>query len=451
MGAGGGELAVRNVVRGSEEWEAACQAYNLAVAQNPEMVAFPSSADEVSAVVRHARERGFTVAAQRTGHNAEPLGSLDGVVLLNTRELHGVQIDGDARSARVAGGAQWHDIVPPASDLGLAALHGSAPDIGIAGYCLGGGIGWYARKLGLACNRVTAIELVDGEGQQRRVDADNESELFWALRGGGGNFGIVTALEFDLVPVPEVYAGVLFFDFDRSAEVLHAWHEWLPSTPDEATTVGRMMQFPPLPEIPEPMRGNSYALIEMVFMGSEKDGAELLAPLRELGPAVDTFAMVPPAALAELHMDPPEPLPYHGDHLLLNDVDEAAIDAFVATGGPESGTSLISMELRQLGGALGRAEPGAGALPKVDAEYLFFAVGMKDGPESGDLTEGHVSRMTDALAPFDAGCRYLNFAERHGDATDCWHADDYARLQRARAAYDPDGIFRANHAIVPSA
>src|SRR6185437_7397635 len=153
----------------------------------------------------------------------------------------------------------------------------------------------------------------------RRVDAKHDADLFWALRGGGGNFGIVTAVEIQLFPISEVYAGVLFFPWERSAEVLQAWREWTETVPDEMTSVGRILQFPPFEQIPEPLRGNSFVLVEAFFLGSEEDGAELLAPLRALGPAIDTVAMVPPVALSEMHMDPPDPVPYLGGHLVLGE------------------------------------------------------------------------------------------------------------------------------------
>ena len=251
----GDEIRGEVVLAEDASWDGARQAYNLAVDQRPQLVALPADADDVARVVSFARERGLRVAPQRTGHNAEPLGPLDGIVLVNTKLMQGVEIDADARTCRVAAGAIWSDVVPDASDLGLAALHGSSPNVSIAGYTLGGGLGFYARKLGLATNSVRAIELVNADGDLVRADADNEEELFWALRGGGGNFGVVTALEFDLFPIERIYAGALFFDFERSAEALHAWREWIETVPDEVTSVGRMMQFPPLPELPDAAAG----------------------------------------------------------------------------------------------------------------------------------------------------------------------------------------------------
>jgi len=283
-------MAARLLTMLDVNWDLERAAFNILVDQQPAGIAVPRSADEVSDVVRSAAADGKRVAAQRTGHNAVPLGSLASTVLLRTAGLGGVQIDADAGSARVGGGALWDEVVPRASELGLAALHGSSPNIGIAGYTLGGGVGFYHRKHGLACNRVTAIELVTAGGEQIRVDAEHEPDLFWALRGGGGSFGVVTALEFDLLPLPEIFAGALLFPAEQASEVLHGWREWTAGMPEEMTSVGRLMNFPPVPEVPDPFRGKSFALLEVIYCGDPADGEELMAPLRELGSAgMDTI------------------------------------------------------------------------------------------------------------------------------------------------------------------
>jgi hypothetical protein len=431
---------------GDEGFDEARQAFNLMVDQRPAAVALPADADDIAEIVRFAREHGLRVAPQRTGHNAGPLGELGQTVLLKTSELQGVEIDREGRRARVEGGAQWQDLVPQASEMGLAALHGSAPDIGIAGYSLGGGVGWYARKHGLAANSVTAVELVTGEGQLVRADEDNEPELFWALRGGGGNFGVVTGLEFELHPITEVYAGILFFPYERASEVLHAWREWLPRVPDEVTSIGRLLQFPPIEEIPEPVRGQSFAVVEAACLMGEADASELLAPLRELGPAMDTFATVPPAALADLHMDPPMPVPYLSTHELLGELSAQALDDFLAVTGPGSGSPLLSVELRHGGAALARSEHGSGALSSLPGEFLAFGVSMT--PELGvaELVGSHLARLSDALAPYACG-RYPSFVEEAYDLREVFGQEDYRRLGSVKAQYDPNGLFQANHPI----
>src|SRR4051794_10664214 len=328
----------RLVAPGDDGWDAARQTFNVLHDQQPVAIAFPVDDRDVAVVVEHAREQGLRIAPQATGHNAGPLGSLADTIIVNASALTGVAIDVAARRVRVGAGCRWEDVVPELSALGLAALHGSPPDVGIVGYSLGGGMGWLARKYGLQANSVPAIELVTADGRLVRTDADHEPGLFWALRGGGGNFGVVTAIEFEVYPVAEVYAGTMFFPFERSAEVLRTWGELLPTLPDELMTWTAMLHFPDLPEIPEGMRGQSFTIVWGVHDGSEAEGRALLAPLRALGPVADTFAMVEPGALGELAMDPRDPVPYDTTHHLLDELPGEAIDALLAAAGPASGS-----------------------------------------------------------------------------------------------------------------
>ena len=431
---------------GDAGWDAARQTFNLLADQSPAMIAIPASREEVATVVRFAAEAGLRVAPQRTGHNAMPLASLERTLLLKTDRLDRVHVDAGARRARVGAGARWEDVVPLASEQGLAALHGSTPDVSVAGYTLGGGMGWYARKHGLAANSVTAIELVTADGSIRTVDADHQPELFWALRGGGGNFGVVTALEFELFPLAEVYAGVLFFPFERAAEVLHAWNRWTATAPEEVTSVGRLLQIPPLEEIPEPLRGNSFVVVEAVFLGGQEEGELLLEPLRALGPAIDTFAMLPPVGIAELHMDPRDPMPALSDHACLGELDATAIERLVAAAGPGSGSGLVSVELRHMGGALARAADGAGAAATMPGEFISFAVGIAADEEMAARTEADLARATAALAPYESG-RYLNFVERSAAAESFFDPATAARLLDVKRTYDPTHLFQANHEL----
>jgi FAD/FMN-containing dehydrogenase len=435
---------------GQAGWDAGTQAFNLAFVQEPALVAIPADEQDVIAVVDFAREHGMQVAPQRTGHNAEPLGAMQDVILVRTDALRGVEIDARRRIARVRSGCKWQDVMPRASELGLAALHGSTPDVSVAGYSLGGGVGWYARKLGLSTNSVTAIELVTADGRLRRVDHDHDPELFWALRGGGGNFGIVTALEIQLYPIAEVYAGVLFFPWERSSEVLHAWLEWTATVPEEVTSVGRILQFPPLDELPEAIRGRKFAMVDAVVIGDERYGAELLRPLRELGPEMDTFAMVPPLGIAELHMDPPEPVPYTASGMMLGELPGEAIDRFVAIAGPGSDSPLLLAEIRHVGGALTRAQPHHGALATFDAAYLTLGVGLAFDEQTHRASHDRLELLADAFAPYDTGRQYLNFTETQADPSRFYPADVYRRLRAVKAAVDPHNVIRANHPIPPA-
>jgi hypothetical protein len=436
------------IAPGTPGWEEATLAFNTHFTQTPALVTLPATVKDVAVIVEWAHANGLQLTAQRTGHNAEPLGpDMGDLVLVRTDLLQGVEIDAANRRARVASGTKWGQVVPQASELGLAALHGSTPDVSVTGYSLGGGVGWYARKLGLSTNSVLAIELVTADGRLRRVDHEHEPDLFWALRGGGGNFGVVTAIEVALYPIPEVYAGVLFFPWERSPEVLHAWNAWRTDVPDEITSVGRILQFPDLPELPDPLRGGKFVVVEAVLIGDEATGAELLRPLRALGPAMDTFAMMPPAGIAELHMDPPDPLPYTGEGMMLSSLPTRAIEDFVAAAGPDSGSTLVSAEIRHLGGALLRSDPRHGALDTLDAGFLTFQLGLALDEEMTRAHREQLRNLREALTPYDSGRRYLNFTEDETDVSTFYTEDAFRRLQEVKAAVDPENVFRANHPI----
>jgi FAD/FMN-containing dehydrogenase len=428
-------------------WDLERGAFNVLVDQQPAGIALPRSADDVSDFVRAAAADGKRVAAQRTGHNAAPLGSLANTVLMRTAGLGGVQIDAEARNARVGAGALWGDVVPRASELGLAALHGSSPNVGIAGYTLGGGVSFYHRKHGLACNRVTAIELVIADGQQIRVDAENEPDLFWALRGGGGSFGVVTALEFDLLSLPEIFAGALMFPAEQASEVLHGWLDWTDGMPEEMTSVGRLMNFPPIPELPEPVRGKSFAVLEVIYCGDPAAGAELAAPLRALGSGgMDTLQAQAPGGIAELHMDPPTPVPYTSESLLTRELPASAIDSLLEAVGPGSGSQLISVELRDGGGALARAPHDAGALASLPGSFLVFAVGFVPVSEAMGPNRAWLGALKAALEPYDAG-RYFNLVEESFDITKIFTPDVLERLREVKQRYDPENLFKSNHPV----
>src|SRR5215470_7299069 len=219
----GSSLAGKVLLPGDDGFNEARQAWNLAVDQRPAAVVFPESAAEVAAAIRYAADRGLRVAAQSTGHNAGPLGVLDDTVLLRTGRMRGIQINPRTRTARAEAGVVWLDVVQAAAQHGLAALAGSSPDVGVTGYTLGGGLSFLGRKYGLAAINVLAAEVVLADGRLVRADAEHETDLFWALRGGGGSFGVVTALEFRLFPHNQAYAGALWYPIERAAEVLHAW------------------------------------------------------------------------------------------------------------------------------------------------------------------------------------------------------------------------------------
>ncbi len=434
------------IAPGEPGWDESRRAFNLAVDQRPALVAVAQDARDVAAVVRFAAERELRVAPQATGHNPVPLGDLSRSVLLKTGAMNQFTIDAAARRARVEAGVKWGPVCDAVSPHGLAPLSGSSRDVGVVGYTLGGGLGWLGRKHGLACNAVTAIELVTADGALVRADRDNEPELFWALRGGGGSFGVVTALEFELFPAQQIYAGALLFGFERASDVLHAWREWCATTPDELTSTAKLLQLPPLEEIPEPLRGGSFAVVTAAFLGSKADGAALLEPLRALGPQIDTFAMVEPAALSYLAMDPEDPMPFSSGSQLLGELPREGIDAFVAAAGPGSGSTLGAAELRQLGGALARSHDDHGARDGLLGSYLSFTGALVADPALAPAVELEHERVRRALAMYEVG-QYLNFAERAIEPERAFADHTLARLRAIRATHDGRNLLHANHAI----
>ena len=428
------------------------RAWNLAVDQRPAAVIFPESATEVAAAIGYAAERGLRVAAQGTGHNAGPLGSLADTVLLRTDRMRGIRIDPQARVARVEAGVLWLEVVQAAARYGLAALAGSSPDVGVTGYTLGGGVSFLGRRYGLAASNVVAAEIVTADGTLVRADADHELDLFWALRGGGGSFGVVTALEFRLFPVTEAYAGALWYPIQRGSEVLQAWAELTRGdVPDELTTLGRFLNLPPIPQIPEHIRGKSFVLVEAYHLGDPAQADQLLGPLRALGPVNDTIATVPVPALSHLHMDPEQPVPGRGDGMMVACLPGEAIDALAETAGPDAAFPLTSVEVRHLGGELGRIRPGHGSLACLDADYMLFAVGSTPVPELAGPVTAQVEAIKSALAPWAARQTYLNFAETQHPAAPLWTEHAYQRLRRIKAAVDPANLIRDNHPVTPAA
>jgi FAD/FMN-containing dehydrogenase len=443
-------IAADVFVPGEHGYDHARQAWNLFADQQPAAVVFAESAADVARAVKFAAAQGMRIAPQGTGHGSPSLEPLEDAILLKTARMRRVEIDPATRTARAEAGAQWQDVTVPAGEHGLAALAGTSPDVGVTGYTLGGGLGWLARRYGLAANSVTAAEIVTPDGHLVRADTGHEPDLFWAVRGGGGSVGVVTALEMTLYPVRQLYAGALFFPIQRSAQVLHAWQAWTGTMPDEVTSLGRILRLPSLPEVPELLRGRAFALVEAAYLGDAHTGAALIQPLRQLGPELDTFATIPAAALAQLHMDPAQPVPFQGDGALLADAPADAIDALVALTGPDADTSLASIEIRHLGGALARPARDAGAQPQIDAKYVMFTGGFTPTPEAGDTVRAQAQAVKDALAAWHAPYDYYNFAETPADADAVLAPASYRRLQKIKATYDPGQTIISAHPVWPT-
>ena len=443
-----GLLDGRVFLPGDPGYDAARTPWNVAVDQRPAAVAVPTSAAEVATVVRAAAAAGLRVVPQSTGHNAGPLaGRLEDAVLLRLSDFTGVTVDPQRRTARIVGATLWQQVVEAAAPHGLAVLHGSSPDVAAAGYTLGGGLSWYARSHGLACNQLVAAEVVLADGTLVRVDAEQDPDLFWALRGGGGNFGVVVALEIRLLPIVDAYAGLMLWDGSRAAEVCAAWSSWTQDLPDEVTTALRLLSVPPLPELPDFIRGRQLVVIDGAVLADDERSARVLEPLRALQPEMDTFARMPAAGLTRIHLDPEGPTPGVSDHLLLDAFPTEAAAALVASAGAESGTTLLSAELRHLGGALARPDASGGALDRLPGAYAGFFVAVAATPGLAAQGRADAARAVEALARWSSGRRFLNFTEEAVDPASAFDPATLARLRAVRAQVDPSGVFLANHAL----
>jgi FAD/FMN-containing dehydrogenase len=442
------QIAGRIATASDPDWDQARMGFNLAADHPPGALAFVETAEDVAAVIRFASERGLKVTGRSTGHAAVPLGPLDETILIKTERMRGVEIDADAQIARVEAGVRGSELGKAAGESGLAFLPGSSPTVGVAGYTLGGGLSWLGRRYGFACNRVSAIELVTADGEARRVDADNEPELFWALRGGGGAYAIVTAMHLALVPVAEVYAGALVLPAEVGAEAIRAYRDWAASVPDEVTSIVRFLRPPPFPDVPEPLRDRPLLTIDAACIVDEAEGERMIAPLREIGePIMDTFGQIPAAGLSRIHMDPEEPVPALGHHRLIRELPDDAIEAFVGAAGPDSGSPLLLTELRQLGGALGRSAPDGGALSKLDAAFVMGGIGIPQTPELAQAIDRQLDHVSETMEPWAAPGGYYNFDERPGRVDSIMPPEIAARLADVKRRWDPDGMIRASHDV----
>ncbi len=430
------------------DWDEVRSPWNLAADLRPRAVVLVESAEDVATAVRFATENDLRVAGQSTGHAAGSLGSLEDTVLIKTERMRGIEIDPDTQAARVEAGVLALELSEAAQKHGLSSMPGSAPDVGVTGYTLGGGLSWLGRRHGFACNRVRAIELVTAEGEAKTVDAENDPDLFWALRGGGGGYAIVTALHLDLLPVDELYAGALLFPAEVGAEAVRAYRDWATGVSDDVTSIVRFLTPPPVPDVPEELRERPLLTVDAACIGTREAGEEAIAPLREIRePIMDTFGWMPAAGLSRIHMDPEQPVPGLGHHQVIRELPDEAIDAFAELAGPGSGSPLLLAELRQLGGALGRPDETGGALSHLDAEYVMFGIGLPMTPELGEAVGTHLDRLHEAMQPWAAEGGYFNFAERPCDADAILPPEVCARLTEVKRRHDPDGLFQANHEL----
>lgn len=431
---------------GDPLYDDARRPWNLRADDHPAAVAYPAFPDEVAELVRGAAAAGLRIAPQGTGHGAPPLsGQLGDAILLRTSAMTEVRIDAANRTARVGAGVLWGDVISRAGAARLACRHMSSPSVGVVGSSLGGGLSWYGRAHGLQCSAVTAVEAVLADGSIVRATDDRDSELLWAARGGGAGFGVVTAMEFDLLPIASPYAGMLVWDWHHAPEVAGAWARWAAAAPDAVTSILRLVEAPDVPWLPVAVRGRSVVVIDGAVDAGPVAAAEILAPLRALGPDIDTFEPRPAASLARMHLEPEAPMSAHASSTLVSALPTAAIQALVDAAGPGSGSQLMFAEVRQLGGALGRPSARAGALDRIDGSFLVLTIGTTGRPGGWAAQRVDAERVRDAVQPWGSGSLYLSMVDDRVDERRAVPGASWDRLTAIRATADPDGLFVLPH------
>lgn len=427
-------------------------AWNRRVDQRPALIVAAKTDQDVVEAVAFAGQHNLGVAVQSTGHgNVRPA---DDCLLILTREMTGVEIDPQAQTAHVKAGEKWGAVLAAAQQHGLAPLLGSSPTVGVVGYTLGGGLGWLGRKYGLSADNVLQYELVTADGQLRTVSARENSDLYWGLRGGGGSLGVVTGLTIRLFPVTQVYAGNLYYPGAMAKEVFNHYRAWAAGAPDELTSSVLVMNFPPLPQLPDFLRGQTYAIVRGCYCGPVVEGQSLLSFWREWQPPViDDFKTIPFSQAASISNDPVDPMPAFNSGAWLRELDEAAIDTIVDFAVGVNGPSpLVFAELRHAGGAIRQVKAESAVLGNRDGEFVLSLVGLAPTPQAHEGIVAYTGKLMDGLRPVLTGGVYMNFlegVESQQRIRDGLAPGGYERLARLKGQVDPENLLRFSFNITP--
>ena len=419
--------------------------------RRPTLIVRCAGAADVMAAVGFARANDLPIAVRGGGHSIAGFSTCDHGIVIDLSQMNEVQVDPHARVAMVGGGAVWADVDHETQAHGLATTGGLVSSTGVAGFTLGGGIGWLMRKHGLACDNLVAADVVTADGRLVRASADENTELLWGLRGGGGNFGIVTQFVLKLHPLgPLVYAGPIFYPAESAADLLRAFRDWAPKAPDDVTAVVDLTTAPPLPVIPADWHGKKVTALIAVSAGPLEQGDALVADLRSVAtPIADLLG----------------PMPYHGIQTLIDPLWQKGISAyFKATNLSGLSDALVNrlcqlhlaapgpqceIHVHQMGGAVGRVPEGATAFAERSMPFVLNAVA---GWHTADSSESHTRwarDVIDAATGSSTGRAYVNFLGDAGAARSAYGEQTYEKLVALKTEYDPTNVFRLNQNIEP--
>jgi FAD/FMN-containing dehydrogenase len=432
------------------EFESAWQPWSIGVLHQPFVIVMAETTEDIVDAVTFARDFDLPVSVQATGHGAQ-VANIGGMHI-NTSRMTGVAIDAEAQTARVEAGAKWAHVLPEAQKFGLAPLSGSTTDIGVVGYSLGGGTGWLARKYGFAADHILAMDVVTANGELIRVSADSNPDLFWSMRGGGGNFGVVTAMEFRLFPHTDFFGGSVFYPLSEARQVFAAYSEWIETLPSDVTTSIAIFRFPPVPFVPEPLQGKEVIKIAAVAVCD--NGEELIAPMRSITtPLLDGFARMPFSMIDIVSGDPNDPMPVMANSMTFDEITPECLDEIMRLIGPGARTPILGMELRFIRGAAEIVGKRANAANRVGGSFMLFAVGVPFTPEMGMALQAALAELKTAMTPFSTGKTFLNFLDGSDSASertvDAFSLETYSYLARVKAKHDPTNRFRFNQNILP--
>jgi FAD/FMN-containing dehydrogenase len=430
-------------------YPAACAGYNLAGQRHPDVVVTAHGASDVVEAVTFASAHDLPVAVVATGHHA--MRPLLGGLLITTAAMDEVHVDAAARRAVVGAGARWSAVVPRTAEHHLTAVHGSSGQVGAVGFTLGGGLSpVLGRKYGWGSDHVVALDVVTASGELVRASAEDNAELFWGMRGGRSNLGVVTSMEIELFPVERFIGGGLFYDGEHAAAVLAAFVTATASAPDDLTLSLAFLRLPPVPGVPSLLAGRFVLHLRVAHLGDAASAESLLAPLRAAAPVMlDTVEETRAEDFERIHNDPTDPAPFSEETSMLADVGPSAQQALLDVVGPTGDTGLHIVELRHLGGAFDTTRPGAGAIVAPSAAYVLWAVSI-GMPETDAHGIAQARALVAALRPWSTGSRYLNFTPDDGHPERSFTGDDWSRLLRLKAAVDPGNVFRAQQPLVES-
>jgi FAD/FMN-containing dehydrogenase len=435
-------------------YDEARQVFNGTIDRRPAVIARCTSTADVAAAVNVARENGLVIAVRCGGHSFPGLSTCDDGMVIDLSGLNSITVDQRARTARAGGGVRWGEFDAATQAHGLHTPGGRVTTTGLGGFTLGGGYGWTSSKHGLACDNLMSAEVVLADGSVVRASEHDHADLFWGIRGGGGNFGVVTEFEFRLHPLgPIVLAGMMMFPIGRARDVMRSWRDWSDGVPDEVSTACAVVIAPPEPFVPPEVRGQPVFAIIVLYVGDPETGAATVRPLRGLSPAVDLIGPVPYTAF-QASLDPlaPKGCRYYARGEYMPELSDAAIDTFLPRAADLTvlGAPLSQQVILRVGQAIATVPGEATAFSHRDARYIFHPISVWAGPADDERMIAASRAFTAAMRPYTTGAAYLNFTAEGDRVHDGYGDDKYARLVALKDAYDPANRFRLNQNIRPS-